>query len=337
MSWIGGPRSAHFSPIALTLAAIMLAAFAYIAFGPDFEYDFAGTGALLAIPFCFGALVALGGGKLTPLSWLAAPMLLSLIVYLTVEAGWESLICVVMIMPIWGAAAMVGALIVLAIGKVIDRDDPSPPDDDEQATRGVRLKSVGLAVLPFLLIQGESQTPPVWETHAVSSSIDVDAAAEEIWPLLIAIPDIRADEGLDTTTHDWLGVPRPSDAQLVIRGGELVRKAQWGPAIRFEEVVTKIEPGRRIAWRFAFPDDSVQNHTDRHISPDGAMLKIATGSYSLRPLTDDRTRITLTTTYRTRTRFDWYLGWWGEQMLGDIHENVLAIVAQRSEQAAASR
>ena len=61
------------------------------------------------------------------------------------------------------------------------------------------------------------------------------------------------------------------------------------------------------------------------------MLKILTGSYRLQPLADGRTRLTLTTTYAMRSRLDWYFGWWGERMLGDVQDNVLAIVRQRSE------
>ena len=89
--------------------------------------------------------------------------------------------------------------------------------------------------------------------------------------------------------------------------------------------------GRRIAWDFAFPDNSVQLYTDHHISPDGPLLKIAHGGYTLTPLADGRVRVTLSSTYRMRSRLGWYLQLWGEQMLGDVHDNVLAIIRQRAE------
>ena len=42
-------------------------------------------------------------------------------------------------------------------------------------------------------------------------------------------------------------------------------------------------------------------------------------------------RVTLSTTYRMRSRLDWYAGLWGERMLGDVHDNVLAIIKTRAE------
>jgi hypothetical protein len=61
------------------------------------------------------------------------------------------------------------------------------------------------------------------------------------------------------------------------------------------------------------------------------MLKIAHGGYTLEPLGEGRVRVTLSTTYRMRSRLDWYLALWGERMLGDVEANVLAIIKARAE------
>jgi hypothetical protein len=106
---------------------------------------------------------------------------------------------------------------------------------------------------------------------------------------------------------------------------------QWGDDIQFEERITALAPGKTIQWDFAFPDNSVQAYTDRHIAPDGPLLKIASGGYRLERLDPGKTRLTLHTTYHMRSRLDWYLGWWGEVMLGDVQDNVLAIIKQRAE------
>ena len=324
-------RDPHRPWVMTALAGIMLAAFAYLVFGPGFTIEFAGIGALLALPFCLGALLTLGTRRYSPLGCFAAPILLGVVSYTLVALGAEGLICVVMVMPIWAIAGLGGGIAALAFGYL---GDPSERDKD---VGDVTLKSVGLAVVPFLLIYGDAAAPAQWERHAVARSIVIEAPSETVWPRLVAIPDIASGEGTRNLTHDWLGVPRPTDARLERRAGRTVRMAQWGDAVRFEEIVTRIEPGESMAWRFAFPDDSVQNHTDRHIAPDGDLLRIEAGRYQLESLGADRTRVTLTTTYRTRTRFDWYFGWWGERLLGDVQDNVLAIVAQRSERAAATR
>jgi hypothetical protein len=94
---------------------------------------------------------------------------------------------------------------------------------------------------------------------------------------------------------------------------------------------TALTPEKAIAWDFVFPDDSVQAYTDRHIAPDGPLLKIAKGGYRVEPLDDDSVRLTLHTTYRMRSRLGWYLDAWGELLLGDVEDNVLAIIKQRVE------
>ena len=90
-------------------------------------------------------------------------------------------------------------------------------------------------------------------------------------------------------------------------------------------------PGRSHHLEFAFPDDSVQQYTDRHIAPDGPLLKIASGGYRINTLGQDRVRLTLHTNYQMRSRLSWYLGWWGEVMLGDVQDNTLAIIKAQAE------
>jgi len=83
-----------------------------------------------------------------------------------------------------------------------------------------------------------------------------------------------------------------------------------------------------------FPDKSIQHNTDHHISPDGPLLRIETGQYELAALPEGKTRLTLETRYRMRTRLGAYLGWWGERLLGDIQENILAVIKDRAERRA---
>ncbi|MGB3470057.1 MAG: hypothetical protein WBA51_04475 [Erythrobacter sp.] len=310
-------------PFLLTMLAIVLGGFAYLTYGPGLDNGYVGYGALFAIPFALGALVTgLGIVPFRVLGCLAAPTVLFAVIFLVVNLGFaEGLVCIAMVMPIWIVAGVGGGAAALWIKAHAEKAE----------VKGARFKVSAALTIPFALIYAEEASPPQWQVRSVERAVIIDAAARDVWPMLLAIPDITPDEGIATFTHDITGVPRPSTAALELRGDTLVRKANWGPDIRFEEHVTQIVPGRSVGWRFVFPDGSVQAHTDKHIDPDGPVLKIASGGYRIKEIAPGQSRLTLTTTYRMRTRLGWYFGRWGELMLGDVHDNVLAIIKDRAE------
>ena len=319
---VRGPRAG--SGFLLAMLGLLLAGILLLNTGA-LEVSYSGYAFMFLFPFAIGGLVTGAGLQVySHYGCILAPVLLFAIIFPLVHYGLaEGLVCILMALPLWLAAGLGGGLATWLIHRRQRR----------LQTEGgtARLKVVGLLALPFALLYAEETSPPAWQTRTVVRSVDIAASADDVWPLLVAIPAVGPDEGIATFTHDLAGIPRPSEARLVAREGNLVREGRWGAEIRFEERITALEPGRRIAWDFAFPDNSVQRYTDHHISPDGPLLKIAQGGYTLTPLADGRVRVTLSTTYRMRSRLGWYMELWGEQMLGDVHDNVLAIIRQRAE------
>ena len=301
--------------------AILAASILYLCF-VGFENEFGGYAALVAIPASIGALVTGASDPVSPWpAWkiLVIPTACILgMVGLAWLAAAEGAICIAMILPLW-VPASIGGAIARALA-----------DRHRRKRSEAALHAVGWAVLPAVLLTFEWQHPPQWQVRTVSRSVLVNASRERVWPMLVSITNVRPGEGRSNPTQDILGVPRPTQARLLRQGSRLVRKAEWGPLVRFDEVITDLRPNREIAWHFSFPDDSVQRQTDRHVAPNGGMLNIMRGRYVLEALAPDTTRVTLQTTYRMRTRLPDYFGWWGERMLGDIQANVLAIVAERS-------
>ncbi len=289
------------------------------------ESSYSGFAFMVLIPFAIGALITGAGLQIYwNIGCIAAPAGLFAVVFAVMRfTGQEGLICILMVLPFWLTAGLGGGLATWFIDRRQRRA--------AAAGGATRVQAVALVALPFAVLYAEEASPPAWEERTVERSVVIAADACDVWPLLLSIPAVGPDEGIATFTHDLAGIPRPAEARLVERGGQLVREGRWGEAIRFEERVTTLEPGRRIAWDFAFPDNSVQAYTDHHISPDGPMLNIARGGYTLTPLKGGRVRVSLATTYRMRSRLGWYAGLWGERMLGDVEDNVLAIIKQRAE------
>lgn len=284
-----------------------------------------GFAVLLAIPAALGGLITSAvdpDGKLPPMGCFMLPTVAILfLIGLSVLLFREGAVCVAMILPLWLPAAITGAI----VNRYIVWKRQRVSDDD------ANFLSAGWLVLPALVLSLDTVMPAQWQTEAVERSTVIAAPPERIWPLLNRLPHISAKEGTANFTQDILGIPRPSSAVIVGRDGVSVRKASWGENIRFEEVIEHSIPDRSLTWRFAFPDDSLQRHTDNHISPDGETLKIHTGSYELVKLVNGTTKLTLRTEYEMKARMTPYLRFWGELMLGDIQENVLAIIKQRAE------
>lgn len=313
-------------PVALAIGAAML-----IAAGIYYLLDLGpgrtpGSGAmtltfLLVVPAVLSAFMSfvtdiqgrrgLGHYLLMPFYLFGAALLAGVILF------GEGVICILLLMPLWMAGGAAGSGLTYLIRRRLRE-------------RG-RLFSSALLLIPLLAVQIEAAAPPRVEWYEVRREILIDAPPERVWPLLVAIPAIRSDEGRWNATQDLLGVPRPSEAALVRQDGELVRLARWGDQVRFEERISGVQPGRSLEWQFAFPDASVQEHTDRHISPDGMHLRIATGAYTLAPAPGGQTRLRLETRYAVRTPLNAYAAWWGEHLLGDIQDNVLGIVKDRAE------
>jgi hypothetical protein len=311
--------------VTITLLAILILAMFFIFYGVFRAGELASASVLIAIPAALGGLftqLAYPKGDAPFLGCFVLPTLgIGAIIALGYFAKNEGVICIVMVLPIWTVAAISGAIVNKILAKFSKK-----LDDNE-----VKVRSAAWLVLPLALFFIEWLNPVGWQYREVKRDVFVDASPEQIWPLLISISSIQSTEGKANFTQDILGVPRPSSAKLVIIGRKMVRKAKWGHDVRFDENITYFDAGKTIDWDFHFPDKSVQNYTDQHISPDGPILKVISGGYRLDQQADGITRIRLVTRYRMRTSMPTYLSWWGEYLFGDIQANILEIIRERAE------
>jgi hypothetical protein len=284
-----------------------------------------GFSALFGLPFCLGAIIQFAinpnGRRKGGQFGLGAAFLLLAVLLVVGVFFREGLICmVILILPWWGSAWL-GALTVDAL--------------HQRFRQRAVLHSAGLVLLPFALLVFGPLAPNPTHHFEVKRSVVIDAPADRIWPCLLALDALSDQEGVWTIAQNVLAIPRPRSAVVSGEGIGAVRLARWGEHISFEEHVTGWTQDAHLAWRFVFPNDSIARYTDVHIGPDSAFLGIETGSYTLVPLADGRTRLILTTRYRASSPANHYSAVWGEIILGGIQHNILAIIADRSEQVAA--
>lgn len=244
-------------------------------------------------------------------------ILLGIVIVASVFVLREGTICVLLLSPLWLGSGTIGAYITYRMRR----------RDAEYS----KTHSVAFLVVPLLAMQVEPMIPLPVADAVVTRSIVIAATPARIWPMLRGIPDVRPDEGRWNVTQDVLGVPRPMGARLAGDGIGADRLAVWDHDIRFRERIVEWQPGRRIGWRFIFDDIAGWGYTDRHLMPDSPYFTVTRGGYTLTPLADGRTRVTIDTRYRLRTPVNLYSRLWGELFLGDLENNLLAIIKTRAE------
>lgn len=275
---------------------------------------------LTFLPAYLCALICYVGDRdgTRPLSfYTSVPPLFAVIVIVgSVVILREGVICLIMLAPLWLFFGWLGAYLMRR-----HRHSSVDPNTFRSS----------LVLMPLLAGTLEAQVPIAHDRFTLTRDVIIAASPEEIWPYAVTNPHIAESEGRWTFTQNILGLPRPRATTVSGAGEGAVRTAYWGDKINFEERITAWNPGRRLGWSFAFTNTSLQDYTDKHISPDGEFLKIDTGDYTLTPLGPGKTRLSLRTNYIAKTHVNPYARFWGEILLGDIQNNVLAIIKQRAE------
>ena len=229
----------------------------------------------------------------------------------------EGVICAIMLSPIWLGSGWAGAFLLRS-----------------QRARGRRRTTLQSSFLVIPLMAAVvAQIPAPHEPVLLTRSILVRAAPGDIWPYAVSNAAIGPREGRWTITHNIIGLPRPRATVIDRAGVGAVRTAYWGDHINFQERITDWAPGRKLGWTFSFNNSSMQDYTDKHISPDGAFLKIDSGDYTIRRISPQLTQLTLNTRYIAMTHVNPYARLWGEFLLGDTEDNILAIIKARAEAA----
>jgi hypothetical protein len=277
---------------------------------------------LALLPAVLSALICYIGdpdrNKPSSFYWSVPGILVGLVCIGSVFVLREGVICMIMLAPIWLVSGWVGAFALRSQRKeTIDTD----------------IFQSSFLIIPLVAAIVEAQVPVPHDQVLLTRSIVVHASPAEIWPYAVANPAIGLHEGRWTITQNIIGVPRPRATVMRGMGVGAVRTAYWGDHINFEEQITEWAPGRKLGWTFRFTNSSMQDYTDKHISPDGQFLMIDSGDYTLRPLSADTTVLTLNTRYIAMTHVNPYAELWGEFLLGDTQDNILSIIKGRAEAA----
>ena len=227
----------------------------------------------------------------------------------------EGFICLVMAFPIAAALSMVGALLAWTISTSARR------------VGNTRNPAAMLLLLPAFAV-GESKLAEPTLRH-VTTSIDIDAPPERVWPNVVGFSDLPAPPR-------WLyrlGVAYPLRARIQGSGVGAVRHCEFstGP---FVEPITVWDEPRRLAFDVTSQPPSMtewspyQSVKAPHL--EGYMVSKG-GEFRLVPLPGGRTRLEGTTHYTLAIYPELYWVMYGEVLLHGIHGRVLEHIKHLSE------
>lgn len=236
--------------------------------------------------------------------------------FLCFISGFEGMICLVII---------VGPFLLLGtFGAFIHRLIKLRSDG-----KGTKLY-VSL-LLPFLVLAIEVNLPVTNQIHTVSTTIEIDADKLKVWE---NVKNIRNIETHEIKTHfvHVIGIPLPLNGQIDKEGVGGIRNITWEKGIKFEEKIKTWDEGNGFTYYINVDPKSIPPTTlDEHVMIGGKYFDVIAGGYVIDQITDNKSLVTLTCTYRVTTNLNLYSKLWADFILNDFNEVILEVIKKRSE------
>jgi hypothetical protein len=225
----------------------------------------------------------------------------------------EDIICLVIIAIPFVLGAGVGGLIAAAIILKYRK------------RKGI-LYSVFL--LPFLSGLIEEQVPTPSKSFEVITAVVINSTPDKIWENVVRVKQIDESE-YNKGFFNYAGIPRPLFAELDKDTIGATRTGHFEGGLLFKETVTHWQRNEQVSFDITVIPSSIRSTIfDQHILK-GQHFRFLNASYSLRRLNHAQTELILSSSYRLDTKINFYGSWWGNQLLTDFQERLLAVIKKR--------
>jgi hypothetical protein len=277
------------------------------------------VGYIFVLPLILGAIPVLFSTKEQLKSYLRFLVMPWLIVvtftFLSFFAGFEGMICLVII---FGPFVLIGTLGAF-ISKLISL----------KRERGTPLYS--LLLLPYLILIIEGFFPATNQYYTVKTEVIVNANQATVWSNIKNVRNIKPEE-IETHFIHLIGIPKPVNGQLDKDGVGGIRSITWEKGIKFQEVINQWQEGKGFAYDIKVDPKSIPPTTlDQHVMIGGKYFDMVNGSYLITPLSAEKSRVTLQCKYRITTNLNFYGKGWADFILNDFNEMILEVVKKRCE------
>ncbi len=274
---------------------------------------------MFIVPFVIGLIVAYHHDTITSsrkILLLTMPLYAVVgLIAISVFSGKEGIICAFMALPIFALMALLGGYLGVRI-----------------FYRQKDKMIISLFVLiPFLIAPIENYFGLSEKIFTEHTTITINAQEEEVWQNITRVKEITDKEN-HNSLFQFMGFPRPIEAELdtIAVGG--IRKAIFDRGLFFTETVTEVVPNRVLAFDIeADPHSIPPKALDEHVMVGGKYFDVLEGRYEIEKISKGQITLHLTSQFRLSTSFNFYSGLWSKLIMRDIQKNILEIIKERSE------
>ena len=315
--WI--PRGALASAFAGAFLALLLGLL-FALFATEFLVSY-GWSLFVGIPFTMGFLSVMVYGYREPRSLITclgvaclSPLLLGLAL---LAFAIEGVVCLIMAAPLAIGLSAMGGLLAWSVQRRRWNASAAP------AMMGALVLALPLGML---VEHSAAPNPPVF---AVTSSVEVDAPPEVVWPNVIAFAELPPPRELLFRA----GIAYPIRAEIAGSGPGAVRHCVFSTGA-FVEPIQVWDAPRLLKFSVVSNPAPLAEWTPyNHVTPPHlrGFLVSQGGQFRLVPLPGGRTRLEGTTWYRHSMWPAAYWKLWSDHIIHEIHIRVLRYIAARSE------
>jgi hypothetical protein len=278
-------------------------------------------GFVFIFPFCLGVLTVYFADTEVRKSYafqIFAPWVTSVAsLVLTMIAGREGTICMIMALPVYIICSSIGGLATGVFFKV---------------TNNPKMQMVSLSFLllsPFIEANIEQGFPLPKEIRTVETRLVVNADKKTVWSKIARIPKITEPQN---SFFYFMGFPKPVEATLSFEGVGGVREAKFEKGLMFLETITIWEPEERLTFIIqSTPELTPLTTLDPHVVVGGHFFDTLLGEYRLEDRGNNQTEIILLSKFRISTRFNFYANLWADFLMNDIQSNILNVIQMRTD------
>ncbi|TGL65364.1 hypothetical protein [Leptospira jelokensis] len=243
----------------------------------------------------------------------------------TIALNIEGTICWIMIFPLFAFTASLGGILAFQIRKSIDKNSMEKSEKDRNTMYGSFILCLPL-VIGFI----EGDNTLTRKDFYIARSVTIQASPEAVWKELTNINEIFPEEQkFDFST--FLGFPKhlSTTIEKMELGGR--RIATYEKGLIFHETIEKFEKDKLLVLNINIDPKAIPVKVmDEHIVLGGKHVDILQDVYQLQKLSDETTRLTLSSHFYINTPFNWYAGIWSEYLMRDILQSQINLIENRT-------